>query len=255
MRLPAPALLALAIGLALPCAPAVSAEKEGWSGTGELGLSAARGNSRSENLNARLAFQKEEESWTHRFSLAGVRARGEVTADFDGDGFPETRLQTTANRYQAAASSALKMNERASWISSLRYERDDFATYDYQATIAVGYGYKYLDTEATRLAASIGPGYRRARRADTGEVEGEAIVRGTLEFARQLTETTRLVNDTLVESGSDNTFAQNDLGVAVAINSAMALKVGLQARYNSRADEDRKSTETLTTLNLVYSFF
>lgn len=244
--------LAVAAALLSPMASALA--DEGWSGTGEVGLSSARGNTRSENLNARLAFTKEDDDWEHRFSLAGYRARGEVTADFDGDGVPETRLETTANRYQVAGSSALKMNERASWISSLRYERDDFSTFDYQATIAVGYGYRYIDTDTTKLAASVGPGYRRARNAVSGEVDSAIIVRGTLEFAHQLTQTTRVVNDLLVESGSDNTFAQNDLGLAVDINSSMALKVGLQTRYNSEVEPGRVSTDTLTTLNLVYKF-
>lgn len=253
MRRPLPTLLALAAAMALPAAPVLA--DEGWSGTGELGLSMARGNSRAENLNARLAFQKEDDDWVHRFSLAGLRARGEVTADFDGDGVPETRLETTANRFQLAGSSALKMNERSSWISSLRYERDDFAAYDYQATIAVGYGHKFIDTDDTRLATSIGPGYRRARYASTQAIESEMIARGTLEFAHQLTETTQFTNDLLVESGSDNTFAQNDLGVAVAINASMALKVGLQARHNTQTEPGRKSTDTLSTLNLVYKFF
>ncbi|TXK64833.1 DUF481 domain-containing protein [Alkalisalibacterium limincola] len=253
MRHPLPTLLAVAAALVLPAAPALA--EEGWSGTGELGLSMARGNSRAENLNARLAFKKEDADWTHRFSFAGLRARGEVTADFDGDGIPETRLQTTANRYQVAGSSALNLTERSSWISSLRYERDDFAAYDYQATIAVGYGHKFIDTDETKLATSIGPGYRRARYASTQAIENEMIVRGTLEFSHQLTETTQVTNDFLMESGSDNTFAQNDLGLAVAINASMALKVGLQARHNTQTDPGRKSTDTLTTLNLVYKFF
>lgn len=253
MRRPLPILLAMAAAMTLPVAPALA--EEGWSGTGELGVSMARGNSRAENLNTRLAFRKEAEDWTHRFSLAGLRARGEVTADFDGDGVPETRLETTANRYQLAASSALNLTERSSWISSLRYERDDFAAYDYQATIAVGYGHKFIDSERTKLATSIGPGYRRARYASTQAIENEMIARGTLELAHELTETTQLSNELLVESGADNTFAQNDLGVAVAINASMALKVGLQARHNTQTEPGRKSTDTLTSLNLVYKFF
>lgn len=248
-------LLSAALATALVLPVATTHAEDGWSGTGELGLSAARGNARSENLNARLQFAKEDDQWRHRMSASGLRARGEVTADFDGDGIPETRLETTANRFQTAASSALKMNERASWISSVRYERDDFSTYAWQGTVSVGYGYKWIDTETTRVEASIGPGYRRASLAASGDVESEFIVRSTLEARRQLTETTLLVNELLVESGSDNTFVQNDFGFAVAINSSMALKLGLQARYNSTVEPGRKSTDTLSTMNLVYTFF
>ena len=47
-----------------------------------------------------------------------------------------------------------------------------------------------------------------------------------------------MVNKLLVESGDYNTFAQNDLGVSVAMNSHLALKAGLQARRNSDVDAD-----------------
>lgn len=246
---------ALAALLIVPATAAAQDNPDGWSGTGELGFSTSRGNARSDNLNARLAFRKEDEQWRHRFSLAGLRARGEVTADFDGDGEPETRLQLTANRYQAAASSALKMNERASWVSALRYERDDFSAYEWQGTVSIGYGYQYIDTERVKLGATVGPGYRRARNASTLETESEGILRGSVEYAHQLTTTTRLENDFLVESGSDNTFIQNDLGLSVAINSALALKAGFQVRRNSEVDPGREKTDTLTTLNVVYTFF
>lgn len=48
-----------------------------------------------------------------------------------------------------------------------------------------------------------------------------------------LSENTEIVNKLLVESGDYNTFAQNDLGVSVTMNSHLALKAGWQARHNS----------------------
>jgi putative salt-induced outer membrane protein len=55
-----------------------------------------------------------------------------------------------------------------------------------------------------------------------------------------------------VEAGSDNTFMQNDIGIAVAMNEKFALKAGLQARRNSDVEPGTKNTDTLTTINLVY---
>lgn len=75
-----------------------------------------------------------------------------------------------------------------------------------------------------------------------------------MEFETALTANTSLVDTLLVEAGSDNTFAQNDIGVAVSINEALALKAGLQARHNTDVWPTVKKTDTLTTLNLVYSF-
>jgi len=230
--------------------------KDGWTGTGELGLALVRGNSRSENLNAKLGFAKEDAQWKHSFSAAALRAKGEVTGDFDGDGVAEERYQLSANRYELGASSGYKFNPRSHIAGSLRYENDDFSPYEYQATAAVGYGYKFIENERTRLLGELGPGYRRAREADTGLIQSSLIARGLLDFRYQLTGNTELFNTLLVESGKDNTFAQNDLGVSVAMNERFALKAGLQARHNTDVDEVAgiKKTDTLTTVNLVYNF-
>ena len=246
-------LFAAAIAAAAPFSIAPAAA-QGWSGTGELGLAAARGNARSENLNAKLAFSNEDRQWKHDFHLAVLRAKGEVSGDFDGDGVAEERFELNANRYEAAASSALKVNERSSWLAALRYENDDFAPYSDQTTFAIGYGHQFLDSEATALRAEIGPGYRRATLAGTGETESGLIARGKLDYRHRITETTELVNTLLVEAGSDNTFAQNDLGVAVKINASFALKAGLQVRHNTEVEPGVEKTDSLTTLNLVYTF-
>jgi len=225
-----------------------------WTGAGELGFSMARGNARSDNLNTRLAFKNEDDRWTHNFSLAVLRAKGEVRGDFDGDGVAETRFQLNANRYELAASSALKMNERAYWVGSLRHENDDFAAFDRQSTFSISYGYTAIDSETTKLSAELGPGFRRAKNSSTGLGENEGIVRAQIDYQRQLTENTSLGNRLLVESGSDNTFSQNDLGVKVAMNSKLALKAGLQVRNNSKSGPGVDKTDTLSTLNLVYTF-
>lgn len=242
---------ALAVGIL--CALPLTAAAENWTGVGEFGLAIASGNAESENINGKLAFVNESDDWKHSFGFGVLRAKGEVVGDFDGDGIPEKSKQLTANRYEFGASSAYKMTERSSWVAALRYENDDFAAFDSQATFSIGYGHQFIDSERTKLRTEIGPGYRRAELAG-GPTESEMILRGVVDFSHQLTDTTRLVNTLLIESGSDNTFAQNDIGVAVSINEALALKAGLQARHNTDVWPTVKKTDTLTTLNLVYSF-
>ena len=247
MKLP---VLSAALLLAVPALGAA----EGWTGTGELGLAVARGNSESENLNTKLEFVNEGRGWTHTFGFAAVRARAEVDGDFDGDGVEESRLELSANRFQLTASSAYHVSERASWVGALRHEDDDFSTYERQSTLSLGYGYKFIDEEALGLSTELGPGYRLATRRSDGEDENEAIFRGLLAYRHALTPTTTLENKLLVEAGGDNTFAQNDFGVSVAMNSRLALKAGLQLRYNSDTEPGIESTDSLTTVNLVYSF-
>lgn len=230
-----------------------SAEDEGWSGTGEFGLALTRGNSHSENLNAKLALENESDDWLHKYGLTAVRSESEVVGDFDGDGEVERRSELGANRYALNASSGYKMNARASWIGALRYENDDFAAYRDQVTFSIGFGYQLVDTERNELSVELGPGFRRARPQDGGDAENDLIFRSLVDYRYNLTANTALTNTLLVEAGDDNRFAQNDFGIAVAMNDRFALKTGVQVRYNSEVEPGTKNTDTLTTVNLVYS--
>ena len=248
----------LALAIALLCGAPLAAVAQdtnntGWTGTGELGVAVARGNSRSDNLNGKLQFQNEDDQWKHNYYLSLLRAKGEVTGDFDGDGVPEESFELNANRYEAGASSAIKVNEVSSWVAALRYERDDFAPFEYQATASMGYGHNFIKNDDTTFSGEIGPGYRRAKSARTGEVEGDAIARALLDFKHRLTSNTQLYNSLLIESGSDNTFAQDDFGVQVAMSEAFALKAGIQVRHNTDVGPGTDKTDTLTKINLVYN--
>lgn len=243
---------AVAIGL-LTAAP-LAANAQGWTGSGELGLAVTSGNAKSENVNGKLVFINEDDQWKHSAALSVLRAKGEVVGDFDGDGRPERSRQLTANRYDVALSSAYKMTPRTSWVTALRYENDDFAPSESQATFSIGHGYQWIDSNVTKLRTEIGPGYRHAKDAGSGATQNDFIVRGGLDFSQILTDNTKLFNTLLLESGSDNTFIKNEFGVAVAMNATLALKAGLQARHNTEVAPTIKKTDTLTTLNLVYSF-
>jgi putative salt-induced outer membrane protein len=58
----------------------------------------------------------------------------------------------------------------------------------------------------------------------------------------------------MTPSGSDNKFMQNDLGLAVKLSEAFALKTGFQIRRNSDVIAPSRKTDRLFTTNLVYAF-
>lgn len=227
-----------------------------WTGSGELGLVSSSGNTRSDSVNGRVGLRFEDEDWKHRFHIAGFRQRNEVTvlAVPDDPDSAERRLQTSANRYELAGSTARKIDRRNSVFTALRYENDDFAAYEWQATVSVGWGHQAIRTDATQLYFEVGPGYRRTKNAIDGATETDLIGRGKAEFETRLTDNTSLTDTLLVEAGSDNTFIQNDFGVKVAMNAKFAIKAGLQVRHNTDVPAERKRTDRLTTVNLVYDF-
>ena len=235
MRLPVLAVLACAL------APlSASAAEEDWSGSGELGLAISKGNTDSETVVGKFKLAREDDTWRHA-----------VLASFlygTSDGLENAR------RYELFGSSGYRFAERHYVFGSGRNERDHFSSDEYQTTIAGGYGFEAFMSEETKLVFEIGPGYRWSKEQDVRVHNNEAIARGFMDFSHQLTDTTRLFDTLLIESGGDNTFVRNEFGVQVRMTDALALKAGFEIRHNTDVSDDRRRTDRLTTVNVVYGF-
>ncbi len=252
------ALLAGAVLLAIPLFASAQSSDNEWSGSGEVGFALTTGNTKSQNLNAKLAFKKEDAQWKHNFFLNALRSKGEANGEYD----------LTANRFDIGASSGYKFDERSYLVSAARYENDDFSPYAYQWIVSLGYGYTFVKNAQTEFSAEVGPGYRRldprAYQVTAGDppvttfvdpdVEGNIVARGLVSFKHKFNESTSFENTTLVESGSNNTFLQNNAGLAVSMSEKLALKIGYEVRHNSDVNPDKKKTDQLLTTNLVFKF-
>lgn len=240
------------LGIALLSAISFCAGAQEWTGQGEFGLVLSNGNSDTLSVNGKVGLKYEETQWLYDLSALALRSKNEE--------------QETANRYEIAAKAGYKFSERAYLVGSFRHENDDFAPYEYQSTIAIGFGYKAIDSDRTQLSFEGGPGYRRYQPVgaevcvpELPEVcdpdsEGDFVGRGFMDFKHKLTDNTALYDTLLVEGGGDNTFAQNDFGVQVAMSEKFAIKAGFQVRHNTDVVAPVKKTDTLTTVNLVYGF-
>lgn len=242
-----------------------SASNGGWSGSGEFGFASSTGNSRSENINAKLGLNQENEQWKNTFFVDALRSKSQQTI-VDSNGNTLKQFNTTANRYDGGASVGLKLDPRSYIVGAARYEHDDFGANLWQGIVSLGYGYIALKDGRNELSFEIGPGYKRYRPADVELVvngvvehqrqptESEMVARGLANYKYKLTENTAFEDTFLMEAGSKNTYLQNDAGVAVSMTRKLALKVGFQVRHNSDVLPGTKKTDTLTTTNLVYSF-
>ncbi|QKK03528.1 MAG: DUF481 domain-containing protein [Pseudomonadota bacterium] len=211
-----------------------------WTGEGELGLVLARGNSDNETVNARLKLVWEREQWVNETILSAVHSS-------ESD-------ETTASRYVLSNKTDYTLNKTSYLAGVVRYDRDRFSGFRFQSSAAVAYGRRLIDSEAHRLRVEIGPGLKYAESRATGESTSEAMLRGYTQYTWVMSTTANLDNRLLVEAASDNTFAENELALEVAINDRLALKAGLAVRHNTDVDPGREKTDTLTTANLVYHF-
>ena len=219
---------------------ASAAAQAAWKGKGEAGVVFARGNTQTDSINVKLEMSKEVNLWKHALDVAALRS--------------STSGATTANRYQAGWQSNYKISDRAFWFGGLRYEKDQFSGFDYQANVTAGAGYKIIDTEKVKLTGQVGAGYRRLKNSLTGATSGDAIGTAGFSYENQLNASTKVVDKFRLESGSKNTLLGNFLGLEVKMNAKLALGVGLDVRTNSKPPGNLKKTDTLTTANLVYAF-
>ena len=263
-----------------PNAAPNAAQNGGWTGSGEFGFASSRGNSRTENANAKLGLSQENELWKNNIYLNGLRSKGETSVVDPENGNTIDRFSTTANRYDTGASVGYKFDPRSYIVTAARYEHDDFGANLWQGIVSVGYGYIALKNERAELSFEVGPGYKRYQPAkstrpelnadgtpvvdpNTGAVvsvpytpntEGEVVARSLINGKYRLTENTALEDTLLVEAGSKNQYYQNDIGLSVSMTKKMALKLGYQIRYNSDTQPGTVSTDKLMTTNLVYNF-
>ena len=246
--------------------PSNAADNGGWSGSGEFGFASSRGNSRTDNANAKLTLNQENELWKNNFFFNGLRSKGEVQVQ-DDQGNTINRLSTTANRYDAGASVGYKLDPRSYIVGAARYDHDDFGANLWQGIVSIGYGYVALKNEKMELSFEIGPGYKQYRPADQqvtlpdGSIvrtrqdsESEPVARGLINLKYRLTGNTALEDTLLMEAGTKNKYYQNDIGLSVSMTKKLAVKLGYQVRYNSDVQVGIKNTDTLATTNLVYNF-
>lgn len=239
--------------LALVSLIALSAPAQAqWTGQAELGFLQSAGNTEATSANTKLDLTYETRRWKNNFALAAL--------------YSENAEFSTAERYEARHQVDYKITDRLSWFGALRGEQDRFSGFAYQATISTGVSYLFIDTADTKLDFSLGAGYKRSKletlvKSEAGEVldriegELETDAVGTLgsNFEHSFTETTKVTNKLLAEFGGDNTAVANDLALQVSMSQSLALAVGFGIRYNSDPPPLSESTDTLTTINLVYN--
>jgi len=251
-RLGASALVATMIAVPALAAPPPPPPDGAWFGAGQGGLLFSSGNTKATAFNAKLDLARIDGPWKNLLDFGGLYAKnnGIVSSErIDG-------------RYELDH----KVTDRLFWFAGLDAVRDIFSGFAYQATLAGGLGYKFIDEADTKLSGTLGAGYQRletqqlirdasgavVQRID-GSARGSAVGTAGLSLEQKLTTSTKLTDKLFVTSGSLNTSVTNDLAVAVSMSDALALSLGYGIRYNTTPAPGVKKLDQLTTINVVYS--
>lgn len=245
------------VGLALTLLAAsatTEAQEATWTSRGEVGFVAARGNTATETANAKFQIVRESEEWKNLLAMSGLYGRASKVE--------------SAQRWDARDQlDHFIGGGQTFWFVAGRYEEDRYSGFEYQGTASVGIGRRFFDSDTTKLTAQIGFGYRSLRPEqlirdlDSDEVidripgarEEDMVTNAGLTFEHAFNDNTKVLNTLLIEAGEANTLTRNDLALQVKMTQVLAISLGFSVRNNSEPLPGLKNTDTLTTVNLVYT--
>lgn len=240
--------IAASVGLLL-ASQAQATEQKVWNTSAELGAITTTGNTAGTSITGKIDAKQELEQWSNHYILSAFFKEDEKT-DAEGN----RNRERSAERYLVSAKGAYKLTEEFDNLFALgSYTDDKFGAYTQYTTIAAGYGTRLLNLENKSLDVEIGPGYYSAKRS-TNETENGLLARGAAAFKWVLSESATFTQTFSVEYSGDNTRSIAETALSARINGAMQMKAAFLVQNDSDVPTDKKSTDTQTSLTLVYSF-
>jgi putative salt-induced outer membrane protein YdiY len=216
-----------------------------WSGDAELGFIQTSGNSDTQSFNGKFSLVRELEPSTTSLFLEAL------TSEEDGD--------TSKEKYNAEIKYDYSLSKRSYVASLLDYEDDRFNGYEYQSTLAIGYGYHaWNDENRGKLNLEVGPGHRRSvleeKNEDGDKVEEGTVARASLNLLLKLGEGAKFTEKFSVEAGDSSTVYKSDMALQSTLVGKLAMKVNYQVKHTTDVPDGIKNTDSMVGVTLVYSF-
>ena len=229
--------------------PAYAASEEAaWKTTAELGYVVTSGNSETSTINAKIDTTHEQagQPWRHHVHAEAFAAKTTDTV---------TNVETrSAERYQLSGKTDYKFNDTDYAFVTANYDKDRFSGFDYQATLAGGYGKRVLNDAGMTLDLEVGPGVRAVRDSVTQQSDTEALGRLAASFAWKVSDNATFTEELTSDIASELTVTKSVTALSAKINSRLAMKLSLTIRNNSVVPAGKEKTDTETAVTLVYTF-
>jgi putative salt-induced outer membrane protein len=224
-------------------------EGSSWYTSAELGAISTSGNTTGTSVTGKIDARHEMSNWSNEYIFSGFFKEDEVVNE-DGS----RTKNRSAERWQLSAKAAFKLlqdGNRAFVLGS--HVNDKFGAYTRYSTLAVGYGTQLLKREDKSVDVEIGPGYFHGESA-SGEQESGMTVHGAAQLRWRVSPSANFSQTVSVERGTSNVHTVAETALSTKINGTMQMKAAFSARSDSKVPEDKKNTDTQTSLTLVYSF-
>lgn len=220
-----------------------------WSTSAELGAITTSGNTVGTSVTGKIDARQELEDWSNEYIVSGYFKEDENQLE----GGQKVK-ERSAERYSLSAKAAYKLLDEDQKLFVLGSHVDDkFGAYTQYTSMAAGHSSRWYRSRDKTVDVELGPGYFSGTRA-TGEEESGVTVRGAAAMRWQVSPSSVFTQTLSVERGTSNMHSVAETALSAKINGTMQMKAAFVARNDSNVPEDKKNTDTQTSLTLVYSF-
>lgn len=220
-----------------------------WTTSAELGAITTTGNTVGTSITGKIDAKQELANWSNQYIFSAFFKEDEKTDDLGNKA-----KERSAERYLISGKAAYKLDDEFEKLFMFgSYTDDKFGAYTKYTTLAIGYGSRLYNSDNMSLDAEIGPGYFTGERS-TGETENGLIARGAASFKWTISESATFAQTLSIEYGDDNTRTIAETSLMAKINGSLQMKAAFLVQNDSDVPVNKKSTDTQTTLTLVYSF-
>ena len=216
----------------------------GWERTLQLGVNGQDGNSETLKVNGglRLFHESDYDRWLIEGGYNLSRDEGETSSN---------------NAFAQLVKDWLHPDRRWFPYAETRWDYDQFQAWDHRLSAGAGIGYSLFESERFELLGRLGAGASRTFGSDDDEITPELLLglEGTWHVSerQRLSFYTKLYPD-LGETGEYRNLSGAAWIVDVSRRDGLALKLGVDNRYESRALDDRKKNDLKYYGALLYDF-
>ncbi len=236
-------------GLLLAATAAHAETVKPWQTSAELGAITTSGNTSGTSVTGKIDARQETTNWSNEYILSAF-FKEDSKKDANGD----TYTEKAAEKYTVSAKGGYKLDKDHGKLFMLgSHTRDEFGAYLDYSLFAAGYGDRLFQSDNVVIEGEVGPGYYIGKTSDDLKETG-MMLRTAASLEWTISSSAKFRQTLSYEAGADNKRTIAESSISTKINGSMQMKAAFLAQHDSLVPMGKKSTDTQTSLTLVYSF-
>ncbi len=160
---------------------------------------------------------------------------------------------TNKRRYGIALKNDYSINDISYVTGFASFEGDSFGAFNKRFTLNAGYGIRVFDNDNYKWNVEAGPAMLMTKPEATEDYETVITAYASSLFSWNISERADLENETKIFVGSQ-VVLENKTDLTVKVSGALSGKLSFDVLYNRDAPIERKKTDTITRIGVLYDF-